>query len=83
MVGNLSPEHGQSANLASYAGPVGSLRMGLGQMITRTQHQERLALMRFQGDREGVQVVDLTHLLIGEHVDQGTAWHEMLRMDAA
>ena len=72
-----------SANLASYAGPVGSLRVGLSQMITRTQHQERLALARFQGDREGVQVVDLAHLLIGEHVNQCAAWHEMLRTDAA
>ena len=52
-------------------------------MITGTQHQQRLTLMRFQGDREGVQVVDLADLLIGEHVDQHAARHQVLGDHAA
>src|SRR5688500_3050577 len=69
--------------LASYAGPVSRLWMGHHQMITGTEHQKRLALMRFQGDRESVQVVDLANLLISEHVDQHAAWHQVLGDDAS
>src|SRR4029453_10782666 len=74
---------GAFAGPASYAGPVGSMRMGQHEMITGTQHQQRFTLMRCEGDREGVQVVDLADLLISEHVDQNAAWHQGLRGDAS
>src|SRR6478672_1524588 len=84
MVASPFPgRHGTLANLAAYARPLGRLDMCFGQMIAWAQHQQRLALMGSERDREGMQIVDLTDLLIGEHVDQHAAWYEIFGLDAA
>ena len=65
----------------SIPGPVASPASGDGavqRVVTGTHHQQRFALMGLEGNREAVQIVDLTELFVGEHVDQQAARHQVL-----
>src|SRR3954469_20967966 len=53
------------------------------EVLARAEHEQRLELVRGEADAEAVQVVDDADLLVGEHVDQHAAGHQLLRPHAA